>query len=574
MVIIIPTSGCLRRDCATIAEQTINIQYNREYFDFAKHKSKCNCIYIHNSNDRKDHMLKTSSKVRATDKKFNIYEIHNDFDPENPICVETFLRYGNIVIYINSAYTVTKIRNIIESRCRQIIEDLENLENCETIKMGSYNMYTQSDKYGMMYHSCTQKNRNSLKYSKFYDNIDRSVYDKGDWFHWIIYIIDTKYDIAKYLHMSVNRTSDSYNRLKNIKRKGNDNLADVFINGFNKSYSNFAEYNSILLAPNTIILDGVGLFPNKIVKQLDYPNISDFAISNKKLITRIIHFNCIFDINGLIADAYQIENNIKQRHIVSAIRYSNGFSEINKFISTVSWSHDKEKQPTQFSTITCYLKFIKECTFAGNLTRNYDEISELCKKHMIAINDGNIAYLNEPDNMCYITGVPLYEFFCEIQFVSHIKVNKKTDILVVICMQVSIFGMRSIVSCDYLYKAVDRRINIFSHPDILFAKNSYGTYKSYRPHDTAKPYNIIVKYSNLHKIDVINKIKSELEKKLLLTIELFGISLYNNHLYIFNPETNELFLGMDHRDISDKIIMTIQNNQNCILVPCMLHECI
>lgn len=544
MVLIIPSSGCLDLDSDLISRQMLNIHYNRDYFSLSTVNGNCTCIHDTVHNDQIDYQANVP-KFIDTDTKFNTYEIHNSFDPSNTITVEPFLNVGNIVVYVNDLNAYNYVYNNIIKKIKEHYDiakyDVLKM-NKPVICVNSYN-YIQSDEHVMLYTEETEIN--------FHIELKNCKKKHEDChFVWKIFIINSYDDIISFIES--HRTS--YLLAKN-------NKIVPFLN-FYKINSIVGEY-SILCSPSTIILDAVKLFPNKVLKQLDFPTVNQTSSGN--LITNCILISQKMEIDASIINHYIKENNITKRIQIKLchIPYRENIININEnYFTTVSWSHDENIIPDETSSVTYYLNFNNNFNLEKNLAYDYEILTNLCK--MASNSDKYIAYLNKPDKLCYVTGVPLYDYYYEIQFISQVPLNKETDATIIVCMQITRTALiilstpNSIYEYNIMFKYI-KNGELSFHLDYLFCiKNKYRQYKNF------KKYNIVVKYSSVRKIDIIYLIKSKPERDLFLTMEKFGI-MSNQALYSYNPETNILYIGILHTIMSDVAILSNKSRKNCIL---------
>lgn len=587
MVLIIPSSGCYSSDIMMVANQMMNIQYNRELFTLSSPSSnQCNCIKRDVKNTMRCNKTKYAYPVK-TDKKFNVYDLYNEFDPSNPITIETYLRTGNIVVYakgknfsstnfvrkivekLNGLNFIMQNMSIEDEECE--FEDTEysynskcdlsddsdndsNVSSCDSIientqiKWSENPIYKsgtlQASQYTMLYST------NNPVYSVKLHNKDISNSEFRDKFIWKIYIIRNIAQLNIFLQKNLPESSEKSKDVKSNAKTQSVHKFNPYLSGFYKSENKFNEYNSILYAPNTIILDAVQCFPSQVVKQLEYPNLNCFSANNNLLYERLIKIDNRFGLDYLIMHAYQAENRIDLFYVPNL-----EISPYDDFLSTTSWSCRKGTQPTMESPISYYLQYHKNYNTQHSIHNNYAQNISLCKQFSKKINKGNIAFLNEPDGLCFITGVPLSEFYYEIQVVAMVHTAKKTSYIIVVCMQVSIIGLYSLCISD----------NLSTGSPILI-RNLYDLFKgSYEICNTYKPCNIIVNYLNISKTDVINLLKSKQDKELLFSISKFGMTKYLEIIYICNPEINKCIIGVNHKDVSDELIITMKHKSNYAL---------
>lgn len=565
MVLIIPTSGCFELDCKNISNQMINIQYNKNIFNIVDNENKCECIhkgYKHHikQSTYKDIFYKNNTEILKRDiEKFNIYEIENYFDPENPITIETFSEVGNIVIYVNISKS-DLCKNVIKRldlNCEETIFELSDEKN---------NTFLNSEK---IVHNRSDKNLLISKMSSDFSRIIRDGFAKNteknqtSSFIWDVYVCINDMDFNTFINIEDSRYSNGMirtitNVIKNKHHRISDpikKLTDGFQSGFNNNIS-FLDKDSLIKSPNTIILDGVGLFKNKIVKQLDYPSFEQYC-ENNIIIKNIINVDKHkYGINHTLVNLYQQENNIRKVDI-PYVSVLNNFNNKLQFSKT-SWclNPDEKTDLDEKNIIRTYYAQFKNISIEDNLADNYRDIINLC----LNCNSTTIN-LNKPDTICYITGVPLFSYYFEIQVPIKVKVNTKKNALIMLCIQVSKYGLAKLSKFDSIF---DETIgSTLIH--LLCKKNKYKLPIFNTICNINTNYNIIIKKSNKNIEDIIQLIKSEPEKKLVLSMHKYGITLYNSVLLVINPETNDIYMGVRNNNIIDKLLMFLKTSSDVIL---------
>jgi hypothetical protein len=183
---------------------------------------------------------------------------------------------------------------------------------------------------------------------------------------------------------------------------------------------------------------------------------------------------------------------------------------------------------------------------------------DLCKKKAKKIQSGNITFINNSDNKCYITGVPLWGCYYEVQCICTIKISPKLLLKVVVCMQVSRFGLWQLYYSLFKYEESIRKKYFSSKSIFEYLAYLLNIKNSYR----AECFNLIIKKSKLGCTDIINKLKNEKYNKLLTSFYQFGCCRNNQYALIVNPNTNDIFVGLSECDITDNLLMNFNKNSD------------
>jgi hypothetical protein len=549
MVLIIPTSGCIKFDLKNIAKQMINIEQNTYLFLFNSNASQCNCIHntLH-TDDFEEYDILSDFNENSIE-KFNIYKISNPIYPEYPITVEPFSMIGNIVIYINNL-------NLAQHLEYQVAKILSN--NCNMIIS---NIYSNDSKNGLRFIN-TSNNKNiylSSKYTLFYENIDfnlkRNIHycsslknkktSSDDNFIWNVYIINTpSISLIDYFNYTIPPYSNSRNtsikyymseRINIEMIKKLKYIQNEFLNlKIQKLYKN---NSSMVYAPNTIFLDGANLLtPNKqIIKQLEFPMLKTFNLPNYiDLPIYVYSDNEIkLSIDYLLINSYQIDNGIISK-LDSTTNLS--LNNLSILFSNITWANDN------FNVY--YLNYFNS-DLLSDLSDNLTNIKQNIK--------------NTSNGICYITGIPLWDNYFEIQFICNITKSEK----IIVCMEVSKLGLHLLYNAPSLYSSQIR--------DKYFKSNNFLDYLKYilniKNKYKAEYFNIINKKSKYSSEYIINKLSNNNQKKLLLSIEKYGSVYYNSNLFVANPETNNVFIGIVENDLNDILLLHIKYGLNAYIFP-------
>ncbi len=93
---------------------------------------------------------------------------------------------------------------------------------------------------------------------------------------------------------------------------------------------------------------------------------------------------------------------------------------------------------------------------------------------------------------------------------------------------------------------------------ITYFLNIKNTYK-------AESFNMIIKKSKLKITDMIKQLKNEKYVKLLLSFYQHGSYSVHGNMYIIDPETNDIFIGIHIHDISDNILLNFNNRSDAYI---------
>jgi hypothetical protein len=72
--------------------------------------------------------------------------------------------------------------------------------------------------------------------------------------------------------------------------------------------------------------------------------------------------------------------------------------------------------------------------------------------------------------------------------------------------------------------------------------------------------NIVIKKADKVRSDVLALLKNKKNRYLLESMDKFGIVHYADNLYVVNPETNDIFIGINASDITDQFILEMKNS--------------
>jgi hypothetical protein len=551
MVLIIPTSGCIKFDLKNISRQMINIEQNTYIFKHLHMSSQCNCIYTNAHPDSIEEQELYTDFTQYSSEKYNIYKIPNPIYPEYPIIIEPFSMIGNIVIYINNS----ELSQYLEYQVARVLSN-----NCNNIMM---NIYGDEYKKNGLNFINTSNNRNvylSSKYTLYYENIDFNLKRNinycspfknrktlsDDNFIWNVYIINTptfslidyfNYPTLKYFNPKSRNASIKSaicERVNTYTIKKLKYIENEFLNL--KTQKLYKNNSSMMYSPNTIFLDGANLLINKqITKQLEFPKFSQFNLPNYIDLTINVYSNNEIQLSFdyLLTNSWQIDNGIISK-LYSTTNLS--LNNLSILFSNITWIHD--------SIEFYYLKYYNSDILL-DLSENLNNIKQNIK--------------NTSSGHCYITGIPLWNNYFEIQFICNITKSKK----IIVCMEISKLGLHLLYNAPSLYSSQIK--------DKYFKSNNFLDYLKYilniKNKYKAEYFNIIIKESKLSIEDVINTLSNNNQKKLLLSIEKYGSVYYNSNLFIANPETNDVFIGIFENDLNDILLLHMKYGSNAYVFP-------
>jgi hypothetical protein len=576
MVLILPSSGCINVDIKNIAKQMINIERNSHLFSMEVNSASCDCvktdIEVNHTNE-----INESIDFIGLDKKFHIYELPNALYPEYPTEVELLSRIGNIVIYLpgeNIANNLIEnnIAFIISCECQRIGKAINDV-----VKDTIY-IYTESDSkfYYTGANNISGRHVSIMKQVKISRNIKYQKNSNGgvsvptDTFGWNVYIIhENMFQLNDYFNYNVCRTTTSklksindvlnvqskylYNNQSKIehenklkKTKEIINALNYFIVGNNRNLTNSP--SAALDAPNTIILDGADLFVNKkiAIKSLDYPKLSEYKFPN---FIDIRLYLSKYGTTGAVIEAYQKSMGI------SPVPEPQDSVNVSLFTTDLSWTPKIDQPGNQ--PLVYYLQFYPTNITNGmfqnimdnKLSSNFRDIIEKCKKISKKIKTDEIIFINDPDRRCFITGVPLWDYYYEMQSYCIIKLSPKLSVKIVVCMRMSPYGISCFIKNSQSISMTNT--SIFEH------------YMGARSLFKAVKFNIIIQKTNIKRIDVINEIPNEKYRLLLSTIDKYGSTHFPaDTIYVVNPETNDVFIGIDNLDTTDTLLMQLRKYSN------------
>jgi hypothetical protein len=574
MVLIIPTSGCIKFDLKNIAHQMINIEQNTHLFSSNLYKSECNCIHqdIHIESDINIDLIIKDNK------KFNVYEIKNPIYPEHPIIVEPFSMIGNIVIYVSNPLLGKELEynvaRYLSNNCNHIISELYKIINIqnEDADIQNEDADIQNEDADIQNEDADIQNKDadiqgygrrfieiglgkntylSSRYTLIYENMNlelkRNIHycppiknkkiSSDDNFIWNVYVIyDYSFSLLDYFNYKYSYYTIS--KKESIKYEITEKYcSSEYINKFKYLQNDFLNMNvkkilknnsSMIYSPNTIILDGANLFINKnVIKQLDFPLLTELNVPNYINLPIYVYSKNELKLNF----DYQLISIYQEEYEISSKFELTNYIDLNILFSDISWNNP--------NIIEIYYLNYYNNDIILDLSKHLDNIKN--NKHNIS------------NNICYITGVPLWDTYIEIQFICTIKKSKK----ILVCMPVSKFGLQLLYNAPYLYPS-QIRDKYFKYNFIDYLKYILNVKNKYK----AEYFNIIFKKSNNNIEDVINKLLDENKKKLLLSIEKYGSVYHNTHLYVVNPESNDIFIGIIENDLSDIFLLHMKSKSN------------
>jgi hypothetical protein len=348
------------------------------------------------------------------------------------------------------------------------------------------------------------------------------------------------------------------------------------------------ELSSQIYAPNMILLDGADLFKTDVVlKQLELPKIDQ--INYPRFINIDIHIRSEFGYDQHIAEQYHADNGVDPLFDLGCVMVSIYMSELKNNIaatlSKTSWYPNcgiSEMDTYTVGDITYgdiskltkpdKTKFMSSrmVYFLHAAGTKHPDVNEVLSGHLADVasmfkkKKNTSIFLNKPDNKCFITGLPLWDYYYEYQFLWEVRTQKVSRI-VLICMQVSKLGMIYIMNGSrrahlYINESKFGPLHNLEGDASEFFKILFKANKANIAH-----VNLIIKKIDATRMDVIAGFKQPLVKKLFMAIDKFG-SVYENHmLYVANPETNELFLGIHEEDITDNLILHMKKNSDAYI---------
>jgi hypothetical protein len=222
----------------------------------------------------------------------------------------------------------------------------------------------------------------------------------------------------------------------------------------------------------------------------------------------------------ILTNIYQLENNINSK-------FNHYYKIHNRFNSNMYY-----KQSWNYTFSKFYFHY-----FSNN-------INEDIKKNYNILHEKNCLENNQPQNICFITGTPLWDNYYEIEFPIKNKSKNKQNIDILICIQLSKIGLMLLHT--FQGKSLTENFKIYFKTDNI---------------------NLIRKHLNNSIYDIIDKIKNQLFAYFLTTMEKYGMVLYNGNMYMINPETNDIFLGILEHDLYDKILLQIKKYSDCYVFP-------
>lgn len=623
MVLIIPTSGCIHVDLKNIARQMLNIEQNTKLFDNKLNPANCDCIAKDVSIKHKVLNNSASFSYVKSDERFNVYTLPNPLDSAHPIEVETISNVGTIAIYLDSHVIAEDLKKVIVKalslECTRTAYEL--ISRDEEIHTNGIICIDEPACTTSRYTLISQPIDLEAPREIHHCGVGKKArtYNSGmsECFIWNVYVIYagsySTYDLLKFLGFgyedigvtSINDTSvvskravlDYSNLVCNhLKETANrqrrqDNESIKYIENYllDKPDQSGNDLVTKMYAPNMILLDGADLFNTKcVVKQLEFPNMAQY--NYPKFIDLLVPITGNYGYDQIIAQEYMGDYQLTPLlHTATTATYmamrSSLKQAISELISPVSWYCGKALAQTISGTADSQpiakrdrkkLANIKHVYFlqpngvngidpTADIHENMQtNLSELIMQYGAKMD--NSQFLNIPANRCYITGVPLWEYYFEFQFLCTIKINTKVTHDVLICMQISKLGMMYLSDSarnanDYLNhnRYGDLRFtagNVVAFLKLLFDANKYKV----------SEYNLVMRKSELMRRNIINELKSPLVRKFLSTVDQFG-SVYTHHnLYAVNPNTNEIFVGIHCDDFTDNFLMHMKKNSGAYIL--------
>jgi hypothetical protein len=356
------------------------------------------------------------------------------------------------------------------------------------------------------------------------------------------------------------------------------------------SAEKWGDISHMMYAPNLIILDCAGLLTNRIVqyggsiiKQINNPDISQFKTF--KLIDIDYDWRHQHGIDRAIETEYAKDHGIVPKFDFNYIGDSSKFMEsllksarINKAPTTggqvplgttyqiTQTSLYCEDTYDEQAALVYHLQFAcrepsksdagyveLDCTLSANLKQIVTLAKSNAKLKTFA------THLNESDQVCFITGTPLWGHYFEFQFVCTIKISPRKTQQVIVCMSLSKRGILLLYGTKHkcVYPDTDRVRHFRGYEFDLFLMYLFTVRNKY---ECSNPPNIIIKKADRERGDVIALLKNKKNKLLLESMNKFGIVHYSDNLYVVNPETNDIFIGVDSRDITDQFILEMKNS--------------
>jgi hypothetical protein len=580
---------------------------------------KQNAIITHkNKQDHNDLM-----KPQLCNDKFHVYELPNPVYPEHPMTVELASTVGNIVIYLKADLIGKDLESKIESRlmkeCNLAIYDIsmleENSAGDELITNGvSYvDIQEPSSRYVPSRHTLVSKSIDltAERVIQYHNPASPATIFNPLKFVWNVYIIyESAFSINGYLRFDCDKQrtfsrfvniynciytkSSLYGRDRELLKvqmsriRGIHHVCNSFIRN-DTEYQPSGLYDnkpSFMYAPNTIILDGADLFADKkfAIKQLEYPMLEHYNFP--KFINLHIPIN---DFDVSVNNIYQRENSHICRSVLDIRSISVCYTGINNMLCDVSWAPNniKEtatkkptKKPTEVSAevsveeittkstsdprpLVYYLQYQyivdEETAMSDNLLLNKNFLANYCKKYKKKIIAGDISTINVPDDKCYVTGVPLWGYYYEIQLLNVVKLSSELAFKVIICMNISKVGLQSLVSSMLNLQISPKYFPTLTLPNMLsYIFNVQNEY-------SAEAFNLVMRQSTLNCIDIINKIKNNKHKHLLASIDKFGCCAYGVNTYVVNPDTNDIFIGVIKEDLNDTLLLHMNNKSDAYI---------
>lgn len=527
MVIIIPDSKCFYTNLELIAQHMINIETNKHIYKINNTYSECKkCLNMYETNSI---MLCQQSNTELNNNKydlnkdnfdkFNIYQLNN-----NEIEIETNLNFGRIILYTLNDINID-IKRYLEIICNRYTKNIignifTNIDINDRIKTTN---------------NCIISNTCDLNKEyltrKIFDNEELEPYSNSR-FKWSIYIIKPSLNNVIPNNIYLLSKKSSY-----MLKWFNNNLSDV------QSYLNNPfniPIRYLLYSPSTIILDCANFLKPNIYKLLNYPSINELSINN--FIKNIILINDTF---GILFYIYQhLANNLTYNRFKN--HTFNDISNMYKIFKSINFINLIEN-------IDYVFQYQNNMTYEKNLEWDIDQILQkykLLKKYQNT-NKRNKCDNNNNNNSdkCYITGLPLFDIYFEIYFNILIK-NKK----VLSKMYVSLYGFNLLCSKNNILE--NNLSNLFSKGKFNTINNFY-IYKNYHKNTI---------YDGINMMNILDK-----EKKLLETFEKYGICKNTQSrselekLLTYNPENNQIYIGLDIKDITDSFLLYMQNKSDSIL---------
>lgn len=362
----------------------------------------------------------------------------------------------------------------------------------------------------------------------------------------------------------------------------------------NDSTDKWCDISYMMYAPNLVVLDCAGLLTEyikqqgcPIIKQLNNPELLQYR--NFKYIDLEYDWRSEHGIDRAIETEYVKDYNIVPKFDITHI------SESSKFLESLLKSAKIRKCPNidnqtrngapylltqtdlyrgdytydvngeQVDASVYHLQFAcREPTksdgdnaeFDCTLSANLKQVTSLAKRN--AKLKKPAVYLNEPDQVCFITGTPLWDYYFEFQFVCSIKISPRRSQSVIVCMSLSKRGLLLLYRVQHrnLYPDTDRVIHYRGFEFDKFVIYLLNIRHKYACGDP----NIVIKKADKVRSDVLALLKNKKNRYLLESMDKFGIVHYADNLYVVNPETNDIFIGINASDITDQFILEMKNS--------------